>query len=50
MGWIFLCLFLFEYKGHKLLSISISVNDLNENRHYFYKLGGGPQARKSCFS
>lgn len=33
-GWIFHCLFLFEhaYEVDKVLSISVSVNDMNENR------------------
>lgn len=48
--WHFLCLFLFEHKTKrcKVLSIYVSVNELNENRQYFYKLEGGPQARKCC--
>lgn len=32
-----------------MLSICVSVNDLNENRQYFYKLEGGPQAKMCCF-
>lgn len=33
-GWIFLCLFLFEhaYEVNKVLSISVSANDMIENR------------------
>ena len=38
--WIFLCLRLFEheYKGDKMLSISIFVNDLKENSSTFISL------------
>lgn len=32
-----------------MLSIYVSVNELNENRQYFYKPEGGPQARRCCF-
>lgn len=48
VGWIFLCLFLFEYKykGHKMLSISISVNDLNENREYFISSKEDPRLER----
>lgn len=32
-----------------MLSIYVSRNELNEIRQHFYKLEGGPWARRCCF-
>lgn len=44
-GWIFLCLFLFEhaYEVNKVLSISVSANDMIENRWNIYMMEENPR-------